>query len=65
MKLDQFLKWKGIALSGGQAKQLINSGFVSVNGCVEIRRGRKLVPGDKVEFGNNEFILQNSDPPRP
>ncbi len=65
MKLDQFLKWKGIALSGGQAKQLINSGVISVNGEVENRRGRKLKPGDKVVFGNNEFILQTSDPPRP
>ncbi|MER3432974.1 MAG: RNA-binding protein [Leptolyngbya sp. ERB_1_1] len=48
IKLDQFLKFQGLAQTGGQAKLLIQSGEVRVNGAVETRRGRKLVKGDRV-----------------
>jgi ribosome-associated protein len=48
IKLDQFLKFQGIVQTGGQAKLLIQSGEVKVNGAVETRRGRKLVKGDRV-----------------
>ena len=58
MKLDQFLKWNNIVSSGGEAKMLINSGQVSVNGEIEKRRGRKLKIGDVVKFSNNEIIYQ-------
>lgn len=46
--LDAFLKWAGVAGTGGHAKALIASGDVRVNGEVEMRRGRKLHPGDRV-----------------
>jgi len=46
--LDAFLKWVGLAETGGHAKSLIASGQVMVNGEVETRRGRKLRPGDRV-----------------
>ena len=48
IKLDQFLKWQGIAQTGGEAKIIIKQGVVEVNGEAEIRRGRKLVTGDRV-----------------
>lgn len=48
IKLDQFLKWQGIAQTGGEAKIIIKQGMVEVNGEEEIRRGRKLITGDKV-----------------
>ncbi len=48
IKLDQFLKMKGIVESGGQAKMLIQAGEVKVNGQIETRRGRKLIKGDRV-----------------
>ena len=48
MKLDQFLKWKNLVSSGGEAKIFIKSGAVKVNGLIETRRGRKLNKGDKV-----------------
>lgn len=48
IKLDQFLKMKGIVESGGQAKMLIQAGEVKVNGQTETRRGRKLIKGDRV-----------------
>ena len=58
MKLDQFLKWNNIVSTGGEAKMLIKSGQVSVNGEIEKRRGRKLNIGDVVKFSNNEIIYQ-------
>ena len=58
MKLDQFLKWHNIASSGGEAKILIKSGQVIVNGQIELKRGRKLIKGDKVMFLKNELIFE-------
>jgi len=48
IKLDQFLKWQGIAQTGGEAKIIIKEGQVEVNGDEETRRGRKLRTGDRV-----------------
>ena len=58
MKLDQFLKWKNLVSSGGEAKIFIKSGSVKVNGLIETRRGRKLIKGDKVMFLKNELIFE-------
>ena len=58
MKLDQFLKWKNLVSSGGEAKIFIKSGSIKVNGEIEKRRGRKLSKGDKVMLLNNEFIFE-------
>jgi len=58
MKLDQFLKWKNLVSSGGEAKMLIKSGSVKVNDLIETRRGRKLNKGDKVIFLKNEIIFE-------
>ena len=60
--MDQFLKWHGLADSGGQAKILIVSGDVTVNGLVETRRGRKLINGDKVCLAKKEYIFLNNEP---
>ncbi|MBE7035304.1 MAG: RNA-binding S4 domain-containing protein [Ruminococcaceae bacterium] len=48
IKLDQLLKLAGIAMTGGDAKFLIQSGAVSVNGEPCTMRGKKLYPGDAV-----------------
>ena len=58
MKLDQFLKWHNFVSSGGEAKILIKSGLIKVNGEIEIKRGRKLIKGDKVMFLKNELIFE-------
>lgn len=49
IKLDSFLKWAGVAVTGGQAKLLVEEGYILVNGKPENRRGRKLAVGDLVE----------------
>ena len=58
IKLDQFLKLAHIASTGGQAKALIQAGFVMVNGETETRRGRKLRHGDKVVVEDDEMIVE-------
>ncbi|HHW85350.1 MAG TPA: RNA-binding S4 domain-containing protein [Chloroflexi bacterium] len=60
IKLEQFLKLAQVVATGGQAKVLIQSGVVRVNGLVETRRGRKLRPGDQVEV-DGETLLVMSD----
>lgn len=50
IKLDSFLKYVQWVDSGGMAKAIVSDGLVYVNGEMELRRGRKLYPGDVVEF---------------
>ncbi len=50
IRLDQFLKVSQVVGSGGEAKMIIADGMVKVNGEVELRRGRKLQQGDKIEI---------------
>lgn len=58
IKLDSFLKGENAVSSGGEAKVIIAEGYVSVNGEVEVRRGRKLYPGDKVVYGRKSFMVE-------
>lgn len=58
IKLDSFLKAVNAVCSGGEAKIIISEGMVSVNGEVELRRGRKLRPGDAVDVGGNKFLVE-------
>lgn len=55
--LGQFLKYSGVAATGGHAKVLIEEGDVLVNGDVETRRGRKLRGGDVVVVGGDEILV--------
>ncbi|MHB0957934.1 MAG: RNA-binding S4 domain-containing protein [Pirellulaceae bacterium] len=55
IRLDQFLKIQGLVATGGQAKIMIQSGEVLVNGRIETRRGRQLVTGDVITVGDHEF----------
>ncbi|QNM14810.1 MULTISPECIES: S4 domain-containing protein YaaA [Fusobacterium] len=58
IKLDQFLKWVGVCDTGVDAKHFILDGNVKVNGELELRRGRKLYPEDKVEAGGTQFLVK-------
>jgi len=48
--LLQLLKATSLVMSGGEAKLLVDNGFVSVNGEIENRRRRKLRLDDVVIF---------------
>lgn len=58
IKLDSFLKVIDVASSGGEAKLLVLAGGVKVNGSVELRRGRKLVAGDRVEVNGKGYLVE-------
>ena len=51
IRLGQFLKLANLVETGAEAKPVIADGQVEVNGEVETRRGRQLVPGDIVSLG--------------
>ncbi len=61
IKLDQFLKFCGIAYTGGEAKEMVADGIISVNGEVCKMRGKKLYPQDVIkitaEDGEIEFVI--------
>ena len=52
IRLDALLKFSGMAATGGEAKELILEGLVSVNGEICAQRGKKIRPGDNVVFMN-------------
>ena len=58
IRLGQVLKASAIAESGADAKDMIQSGIVSVNGENETSRGRKLYPGDTVSVNGEELQIQ-------
>jgi ribosome-associated protein len=55
--LDQFLKTTGLVGSGGQAKIVIQEGYVTVNGELETRRRRKLAAGDVIVVDNDHRFV--------
>ena len=57
IRLDQLLKVVSAVQSGGEAKMLIQSGEVTVNGEVETRRKRQLQPGDTVQLGDQSWTV--------
>lgn len=55
IKLDTLMKLAGISTTGGQAKQTILLGKVSVNGDVCLQRGKKLYNKDVVKLREEEY----------
>ena len=55
IRLGQFVKFAGVLDSGGNAKEAIIDGYVTVNGEVDRRRGRQLQLGDIVGFEDRRF----------
>ena len=57
LKLQDALKYANVVYSGGEAKQLILDGEVTVNGEVCTMRGKKLRPGDKFSFMGGSYLI--------
>ena len=55
--LGQLLKAENLVEDGAMAKEVIREGLAKVNGEVDTRRGKKLYPGDVVEFEGNEIKI--------
>ncbi len=63
VELYKILKFESLVASGGEAKMVIANGLVSVNGQIETRKRKKIVSGDTIEFGGEEFSIKfNSTP---
>ena len=60
IKLDALLKFAGLADTGGEAKEAVQSGLVKVNGEVCTMRGKKLRPGDVAEYGGTEIEVHGA-----
>jgi ribosome-associated protein len=57
IRLGQFLKHTAIVQNGLEAKIKIQNGEVSVNGQLEVRRGRQLCHGDRVSMDNSLYVI--------
>ena len=55
IRLGQLLKLSNLADSGAEARDLLLANGVTVNGKIEVRRGRQLRRGDVVAIGDEEL----------
>ncbi len=58
IKLGQAMKLAGLVDSGVEAKEVITAGEVLVNGEVDLRRGRKLYPGDTFTYNGQTIGVE-------
>ena len=62
VELYKILKFEGLADSGGNAKQAIADGRVSVNGEVETRKRKKIKAGDQIDFIDHHIdVIASAD----
>ena len=56
IKLDSLLKYAGVCMSGGEAKDAVLAGDVKVDGEVCFLRGKKIYPGTDISVG--EILIE-------
>ena len=61
IKLDAALKFASVVESGGEAKEVVQKGLVTVNGEVCTMRGKKLRPGDVFAYQGRQFEIQGAE----
>ena len=57
IELYKILKIEGLASSGAIAKNEIANGLVKVNGLIETRKRKKVIPGDIVEYNGEQISI--------
>ena len=57
IKLDQLLKWAGVADSGSMAKEMIADGIVMVNREICLQRGKKIIDGNVIEISESDIAF--------
>jgi ribosome-associated protein len=57
VELYKILKFESLVNSGAEAKLVIDDGLVRVNGELELRRRRKILEHDTVEFDGVRMIM--------
>lgn len=58
IRLDSLLKLAGFVETGGQAKFAVQNGEVNVNGELCTQRGKKMRPGDRVEYAGRQAVVE-------
>lgn len=61
IRLDSFLKFKGIAMTGGEAKSFVKDGIVKVDGEVCTARGKKLRQGNTVSIFSVDYHIKKNE----
>lgn len=61
IRLQDLMKLANMVDSGGEAKQLIQDGQVTVNGETCLQRGKKIRPGDTVAFRGRTLATAYAD----
>ena len=61
IKLEAAMKFAALAETGGEAKELIQDGQVTVNGETCTMRGKKLRPGDVFAYGGHTFQIHAAE----
>lgn len=56
IRLCDLLKFAGVSSTGGEAKNAVENGKVTVNGAVCLVKGKQIRPGDSVVFG--EYTIE-------
>jgi ribosome-associated protein len=57
IELTGLLKVTGMAMTGGEAKQMVDEGLVKLNGTIESRRRAKIRSGDTVEVNGEKINI--------
>ena len=60
VELYKILKFEGLATSGAEAKQIISSGLVLLNGVVELQKSKKIMAHDvlTIDSENYQIVLE-------
>ncbi len=58
IELCKLLKAMNLVMSGGEGKEVVAQGQVSVDGQLETRKRCKIRPGQVVEFGSNRIKVE-------
>lgn len=61
IKLQDLLKFASLVSTGGEAKIVIVEGAVCVNGEICTQRGKKIRPGDAVEYNGQKLTVSYAD----
>jgi len=60
IRLDALLKYASLASTGGEAKWMIQSGEVFVDGKPCLLRGKKIKGGNVVRHGGNVLVIDDT-----
>ena len=61
IKLQYLLKFANLVATGGEAKERIQAGEVTVNGEVCTMRGKKIRPGNDICFAGQHYTVSYAD----